>query len=100
MSKPTSEKIQKDKNQLRNYFIKNIRLGDVLSKIDLKKYVKKNKLNVGDKFIANLKKNVLATALHMPLKPITKYQTMTIPKLGMLSIDFAFFKKKKNGKRN
>ena len=89
--------IKKDQRRVRNYFKKNIDKANILTDFDLKQYVQKNKLEVGSKFIKNLKKDVLPSALYSQFEPIEKHQSVSIPRLGYLSMDFAFYKKEWSG---
>ena len=81
-----------DKKKLRNYFIKRLELGNILTQDELLKYAKKRKLNVGKRYIETLRDRVLPTLLYkQPLK-IKSYQTITVDRLGLLSVDFAYYK--------
>lgn len=86
-------KIEKDKTRVRNYFKRNIDKANVLTYLDLKNYVKKYKLTVSNRFIKNLKKDVLPSALYSQFEPIDDFETINVPRLGYLSMDFAFYKK-------
>ena len=83
-----------DEEALKDYFIKRLKLGDKLTTKDLIKYVKKRKLKVKNEFVKNLKGNVLESALYLQLKPMKHFQTITVPKVGLLSIDFAYYGEK------
>ena len=87
------ERRERDEKRVINYFLKNVRKANILTDFDLQQYVKKYKLNVTNKFINNLKRDVHSTALYSRFQPIKAYQTVNIPKLGYLSIDFAYYKK-------
>ena len=86
------EKIKRDEKRVRNYFIKQIDKANILTDRDLQQYVEKNKLYVGTTFIRNLKKDVLPSALYSQFEPIEDYETISVPRLGYLSMDFAFYK--------
>ena len=90
-------KIEKDENRVRKYFKKNIDKANVLTEFDLKEYVKKYKLAVSNKFIRNLKRDVFPSALYSQFEPIKEYETISIPRLGYLSMDFAFYKQEWSG---
>ena len=75
-------KIEKDEKRVRNYFKKKIDEANVLTDLDLKKYVKKYKLSVSNRFIKNLKKDVLPSALYSQFVPIDDYETINVPRLG------------------
>ena len=90
-------KIEKDENRVRTYFKKNIDKANVLTDFDLKEYVKKYKLSVSEKFIKNLKKDVLPSAQYSQFEPIEDYETISVPRLGYLSMDFAFYKQEWSG---
>lgn len=82
-----------DKTKLENYFIKKIKEGNILTNYELKRYVKKRKLNLAKSVIANLRDEVLATALYQKPLKIQAFQTVTHDRLGLLSVDFAYYKK-------
>ena len=90
-------KVEQDEKRVRKYFKKNIKKANILTDFDLKQYVKKNKLTVSIKFIKQLKKDVLPSALYSQFEPIKEYETISIPRLGYLSMDFAFYKKEWSG---
>ena len=88
-----TEKKNKDKISLINYFKKSLNSGKRLTIEELQLYVKKRKLDVDPKFVSQIRKKVLSTALFTPVKPAKAFQTLTIPKLGLCSMDFAYYKK-------
>lgn len=75
------------------YFIKHLQNGNPLSYSELISYVKQRKLNVTNKFIRNIRKEVFASAIFTPIKKIKKYQTITLPKLSLCSTDYAEYRK-------
>ena len=95
--KKKDQKIEKDEKRVRKYFKKNIDKANILTDFDLKQYVKKYKLTVNDTFIKNLKKDVFPSALYSQFEPIEDFESISIPRLGYLSMDFAFYKKEWSG---
>ena len=92
-SKKKNDNIDRDKKSLIKYFKKNLNSGKKLTNKDLHIYVKKRKLNVDSKFISQIKQNVLPTALFSQVKPVKEFQTVTVAKLGLCSMDFAYYQK-------
>ena len=84
--------LTKDKKSLIRYYTKNQNLGKKLTHNDLMKYVKSRNLDVDTKFVAQIRKKVFATALFTRPKPVNVFQTVTVAKLGLCSMDFAYFK--------
>ena len=80
-----------DEAKLRKYFIKKIKTGNILNSKELKKYAKSRKLNVSATYIANIREKVLPTLLFKRPISIKTYQTVTVPKLGLLSMDFGYY---------
>lgn len=78
---------------LRDYFKKQLGKGDILSTEELLAYAKKRKLTLNKKFVKGLRSDVLSSALYLKNNAIKKFQTITHPKLGLLAIDFAYYKK-------
>ena len=85
--------MESDERKLRKYFIKQIDLGRILTNKELEKYVKKRKLNVSSSFARKLRDKVLPTLLYKQPSKVKTYQTIVIERLGLLSMDFAFYKK-------
>ena len=93
-----------DEKKLRKYFEKNIKLGKILKSKHLTQYAKNRKLNVSPKFIRNIRNYVLPTLLYKQPINIKTYQTITVDRLGLLSMDFCYYpppikKKYRNWKR-
>ena len=81
-----------DKKKLRKYFIKRINQGQILTNNELEMYALKRKLNVDKKYILTLRDNVIPTLLYKQPVNIKTYQTITVDRLGLLSVDFAYYK--------
>lgn len=83
--------MESDRKKLRKYFIKRINVGDILSDDELERYALKRNLNVGKKYVRSLRDKVLPTLLHkQPLK-VGIHRTITVDRLGLLSMDFAYY---------
>ena len=78
-----------DELKLKNYFVKKLNMGNILSNTELIQYVKKRKLGVSRKYIYDLRDNILPTLLYKNPVKIKAYQTITVERLGLLSMDFA-----------
>ena len=89
-----------DKTKLENYFIKKIKDGNILTNYELKKYAKKRNLKLDKSTISSLRNDVLATALYQKPFKIKVFQTVTHDRLGLLSIDFAYYKKNWSSSNN
>ena len=81
-----------DREKLKKYFIKRLELGNILTEEEIKKYAQKRKLKVGTGYISTLRDKVLPTLLYKQPIKISHYQTITVDRLGLLSIDFAYYK--------
>ena len=86
-----SSKKDLDKLALKKYFIKRINVGDVLTEYDLNQYVKKRKLTISKQYVNKLRDNILPTLLYKTPIPIKIFQTITVDRLGLLSMDFAYY---------
>ena len=91
MTSKSVKKNSNDETKLKNYFLKKIRAGNILNSKNLRKYAKQRKLNVSRKYIATIRDKVIPTLLFKRPVSIKNYQTVTIPKLGLLSMDFAYY---------
>lgn len=80
-----------DEVKLKDYFVKKLKSGSILTNKDLKNYVKQRKLSVSFKYIRELRDNILPTLLYKTPINIKVFQTITIDRLGLLSMDFAHF---------
>lgn len=81
------------KIKLKSYFIKHLNNGRILTSKELKRYVKQRKLNVDNAYIRNIRDDIIPTLLYKNPVKIKTYQTITVDRLGLLSMDFAFYKK-------
>ena len=95
-----STKEESGKLALKKYFIKRIDLGDVLTEDDLHKYVRKRKLSVTKRYVNTLRDKVFPTLLYKTPIRIKLYQTITIDRLGLLSMDYANFHPEWKGYNN
>ena len=84
--------MESDKKKLRKYFIKRLDLGHILTNSELQRYALKRKLKIGKEYIRTLRDNVLPTLLYKQPVRIRRYQTITVDRLGLLSVDFAYYK--------
>ena len=81
------------------YFQKKIKNNNYVPTYDeLYQYIKLNKINLGDykktaKSLQNVRNNIFEVAVFSTLTPVKYHQTITIPKIGLLAVDFGFFKK-------
>ena len=82
-----------DEKKLKNYFERQIKLGNLLKTEQLKQYAKNRKLKVSSKFIRNIRNIVLPTVLFKPPINIKVYQTITVDRIGLLSMDYAYYPK-------
>lgn len=82
-----------DKTKLENYFIKKINEGNILTNYELRRYAKKRNFSLSKLTISNLRNDVLATAIYQKPFQIKAFQTVTHDRLGLLSVDFAYYKK-------
>lgn len=80
-----------DEAKLRDYFLKKLRLGNILTNKELRAYARQRKLAVSLKYIHDLRDNILPTLLYKTPVNIKVYQTITVDRLGLLSMDFANF---------
>ena len=90
------EVFTKDELKVVNYYIKQLKSDNVPSYQDLKKYLKKRRINFGNKKATNetlqkIKRNVKESVVYSNLKRIKFHQTVTIDNLGLLSADFAYY---------
>lgn len=81
-----------DEVKLKNYFIRKLKTGTILSNNDLRKYVKNRKLKVSLNYIREIRDNVIPTLLYKRPASIKVYQTITVDRLGLLSMDFANYR--------
>ena len=84
--------MDEDRKKLRKYFIKRLELGNILTQDELSKYVQRRKLSVSKGYISTLRDRVLPTLLYKQPIKINSYQTITVDRLGLLSVDFAYYK--------
>lgn len=82
-----------DERTLVNHFLYRLDQGDVLTESELEAYAQSHKLKVNSKYIDNLRNNVLPTVLYKPQLNIKTYQTISIDRIGLISVDFAYYKK-------
>ena len=86
--------MKEDEKALEKHFLDRLDKGDVLTEQELESYVEKQKLKVDTKYINNLRNNLLPTVLYKPQLKIKTYQTISIDRIGLISVDFAYYKKK------
>ena len=96
----TSKSMNDDRKKLRKHFIKRIEQGNILTNGELSAYAKKRHLNVGTDYIRTLRDKVLPTLLYKQPVRIKTYQTITVDRLGLLSVDFAYYKPKWRAQNN
>lgn len=84
--------MESDRKKLRKHFIKRLDFGDILSEYELERYALKRKLNVGKQFIHTLRDNILPTLLYKQPIKVGRHRTITVDRLGLLSMDFAYYK--------
>ena len=82
-----------DEQKLKKYFIKNLNNGKILRNSELKKYSLQRKFNVSSKYIRSIRNKVIPTLMYKPPIKIKAYQTITVDRLGLLSMDFAYYPK-------
>ena len=88
----TKKRKSASENKIRQYFIRNVNNGKIPTNFELKKYRDERKLNLTNKYINNIRNNIPATLMYKTPINIKSYQTITVDRLGLLSMDFAFYK--------
>lgn len=93
-----TDKFTKNEIKILKYIQKKIKNENYVPNYDeLYRYLKINKINLGSykntiKSLQTVRNNIFEIAIFSTLVPVKYHQTITIPKIGLLAIDFCFYK--------